>query len=101
MAAPVRTRLLFTGALLLALSPAAHSAATVPDWVRTAAAEHLPAYPTETKAVVLLHETIFTVHDDGKADVRVREAIKILRPQGRDYGDAGVSFNSDEKLNYL
>ncbi len=95
------TKLLATGALLLALSPAAHAAVTVPDWVRSAAAEHLPAYPAETKAVVLLHETIFTVHEDGKAEERVREVVKILRPQGRDYGEAGVSFNSDEKLNYL
>lgn len=82
-------------------APAAQAAATVPDWVRSAAAEHLPSYPAETKAVVLLHEIIFTVHEDGKAEERVREVIKILRPQGRFYGEAGVSYNSDEKLNYL
>jgi hypothetical protein len=101
MAVQVGIRLLAAGALLLALAPSAKGAATVPDWMRSAAAEHLPSYPAETKAVVLMHETIYTVHEDGKAEVRVREVMKILRPQGRDFGEAGVAFNSDEKLNYL
>jgi len=101
MVPPVGIKLLATATLLLALAPAAQGAATVPDWVRSAAAEPLPSYPSETKAVVLLHETVFTVHEDGKAEERVREVIKILRPQGRHYGEAGVSYNSDEKLNYL
>src|SRR5664279_376261 len=99
MVPSVGIRLLAVAGLLLAFAPDANAGATVPDWVRSAVAEHLPSYPAETKAVVLLHETVFTVHEDGKAEERVREVIKILRPQGREYGEAGVSFNSDEKLN--
>ena len=82
-------RLLATGALLLAFAPAAQCRSDrLGYW--SAATEHIPAYPAETKAVVLLHETIFTVQVDGKAEEHVREVIKILRPQGRPYGQAGV-----------
>ncbi len=74
---------------------------SVPDWVKQAAAETLPAYPADTRAVVLLDETTLTVEPDGKAVEHVRRVIKILRPQGRSYGEIGVPFNADSRVNYL
>lgn len=86
---------------LLALAPGAHAAVSAPDWVKTAAAQKLPAYPTETKAVVVLQETVYTVLPNGSAERHVRRVVKILRPQGRERGVAYVFFNRDEKLNYF
>lgn len=71
---------------------------SVPDWVRTAAAQKLPAYPANTNAVVLLDNTTYTVASDGTAVEHVRRVIKILRPQGRDEGLVFVSFDNDRKI---
>jgi len=74
---------------------------SVPDWVRDAAKEPLPIYPPNTDAVILLLEDTYTVNLDGKAVEHYREVIKILRPQGRDYGVVTVPFNKDSKVNYV
>ncbi len=70
----------------------------VPDWVKTAAAETLPEVPRSTKAIVLLDETTYTVASDGRAVKHVRRVVKILRPQGREYGDVAVWFDKDSKV---
>ena len=88
------------GAALGAL-PALAGGPTVPDWVRTAARQTLPSYPADTPAVVLLEETTLTVRPEGKSTVHVRRAVKILRQQGREYGDVAVWFNANSKVNYL
>jgi hypothetical protein len=85
--------------ILLALAPAAHAKSdAVPDWVRTAAAQAIPAYPPETKAVVLLEDTTYTVAPDGRAVQHVRRVVKILRPQGRDEATISVGFDNDTKI---
>jgi hypothetical protein len=71
---------------------------SVPDWVRTAAAQKFPAYPPETNAVVLLNDTTYTVAPDGTAVEHVRRVTKILRPQGRDEGLVYVAFDNDQKI---
>lgn len=71
---------------------------SVPDWVRTAAAQRLPIYPANTNAVILLDNTTYTVAPDGTATEHVRRVIKILRPQGRDEGLVFVSFDNDRKI---
>jgi hypothetical protein len=70
----------------------------VPDWVKTARAQTLPAFPGSPKAVVLLDERTYTVAPDGKATEHVRFVVKILRPQGRDYGYPAVWFDKDSKI---
>ena len=70
----------------------------VPEWVRTASAEHVPAYPADTRAAVLLDETTYTVAPDGSAIEHRRRAVKILRPQGRDDAIVFVPFDKDRKL---
>lgn len=71
---------------------------SVPDWVRSAAAQTVPTYSSETNAVVLLHETNYTVSADGQAVEHVRRVVKILRPAGRDEGIVYVHFDKDTKI---
>jgi Domain of Unknown Function with PDB structure (DUF3857)/Transglutaminase-like superfamily len=70
----------------------------VPDWVRTASQQKLPAYSPETNAVVLLEDTTYTVAPDGSAVEHLRRVVKILRPQGREEGIVEVPFNKDTKI---
>jgi hypothetical protein len=70
----------------------------VPDWVKTAAQAKLPEFHGNPKAVVLLEQTTYTVDAKGQAVEHVRRVVKILRPQGRDYGFPMVSYDKDSKV---
>jgi transglutaminase-like putative cysteine protease len=70
----------------------------VPDWVHDAVRQTLPAYPKSTKAVVLLDETTYTVDAKGQAIEHQRMVVKILRPQGREYGMPRVWYDKDSKV---
>jgi hypothetical protein len=70
----------------------------VPDWVKAAAQEKLPEFQGNPKAVVLLEQTTYTVDAKGQAVEHVRRVVKILRPQGRDYGYPYVSYDKDSKV---
>jgi Domain of Unknown Function with PDB structure (DUF3857)/Transglutaminase-like superfamily len=89
-------------ALVMGAAPAFAGAlfgpAPVPDWVKTAAQEKLPEFHGNPKAVVLLDETTYTVDEKGQATEHVRKVVKILRPQGRDYGYPAVSYDKDSKV---
>jgi len=84
--------------LLVAMGTPAYAADKVPDWVRAAAQLKLPEYPETTKAVILLKETTYTVGANGKAVEHVRSVVRILRPQGREYGIPSVWFDKDSKV---
>jgi hypothetical protein len=85
--------------LLLSLAPPAFAKNdTIPDWVRTAAAQPVPHYPAETNAVVLLDDVTYTVAPDGRAVEHHRHVVKILRPQGRDEATIHVGFDKDTKI---
>jgi transglutaminase-like putative cysteine protease len=95
----------FAAIILFALvwsSPRTHAADSAPDWLRAAAADTLPVYPKETVAVVLLDEQQMVVSADGQMETRIRRAYKILRPEAeKEYGYAGVSFDSQTKISYF
>jgi transglutaminase-like putative cysteine protease len=74
------------------------SPAPVPDWVKTAVQQKLPEFPGNPKAVVLLDETTYTVGADGRATTHVRYVVKILRPQGREFGYPVVWYDKDSKV---
>ncbi len=74
------------------------SSQAVPDWVKTVAQEKLPEFHGNPKAVVLLEETTYTVDEKGQATEHVRRVVKILRPQGRQYGYPFVSYDKDSKV---
>ncbi len=76
-------RICLRAVLFLALTattlPAAEDA---PSWVREAAAQTVPDYPSKVTSVVLLQEEIVTVDADGRRVMRERGAVKILQPDG-------------------
>jgi len=58
----------------------------------------LPAHDEKTDVVLLYSERIVTVQSADKIKITVREAYKILRPSGREYGTLAVSYNSHSKI---
>jgi len=76
--------------------------ASVPDWLRAVAHDPLPAYKADTDGVVLLHEEVTTVDNNGEIHTIYREAYKILRPNAREsLSRVMVWFDNETKLTYL
>jgi len=61
----------------------------------------LPAHDEKTDAVLVYAEKNVTVVSVDKVKTQVREAYRILRPTGREYGIVAVPFNSSEKVTSL
>lgn len=61
----------------------------------------LPAHDEKTDAVLLYSETDVTVVATDKVRTTVREAYKILRPNGRERGSVYVYFNPERKIKSL
>ncbi len=73
----------------------------IPDWGLEAAKGKTPAYAKDAAAVILFDEFVETVDAEGRATEREREAIRILKPQGRNDAYCHVSYDVDEKINYF
>jgi len=73
----------------------------VPGWGMEAYKTHVPDYAKDAAAVILFDEYVETVDESGHAVEREREAIRILKPQGRDDGECEVAYDVDEKVNYF
>jgi transglutaminase-like putative cysteine protease len=81
------------------VAPRALASNSAPDWLRAAAEDKLPSYPSDTKAVILLDEIQTTVQDKGEIYTRHRKAIRLLRPEAkREYGGIGVPFDKETKI---
>src|SRR3984893_10064047 len=76
-------------------------AGDAPQWMRAVASVPLPEHDEKTDAVLLYSEINVNVVSADKIKTQVRKAYKILRPGGRDYGRAIVSFNSHKKITGL
>src|SRR6266481_4203671 len=74
------------------------SAGDAPGWMHALVNAPLPAHDDKTDVVLLYSERIVTVQSADKVKTTVREAYKILRPGGREYGMVGASFNSHTKI---
>jgi len=74
--------------------------APVPDWGKEANKTHTPEYAKDSAAVILYDEYVETVDSSGRPVEREREAIRILKPQGRETS-CGVGYDVDEKVNYF
>lgn len=70
----------------------------MPDWVRQAAAQSIPAYPPDTDAVVLEDAETYTVTGPAEYVRQHRRVVKILRPSGIEEGRYGVHFRREEKI---
>lgn len=94
----------FLAALVLALSlatPGAWALGDAPSWMHTAANAPLPEHDEKTDAVLLYSERSVTVVSADKIKIQVREAYRILRPSGHDYGMVAVPSNQQSKVSSL
>ena len=72
----------------------------VPDWGMEAYKTKTPDYAKDAAAVILYDEYVETIDANGRAVEREREAIRILKPQGRG-NICGVSYDETERVNYF
>jgi hypothetical protein len=77
------------------------AAGDAPQWMHALAGVPLPSLDEKTDAVLLYSETNVTVLSTDKIKKHVREAYKILRPEGRDHGQVYVYFNKSRKITTL
>src|SRR5579864_5307891 len=68
----------------------------VPQWGLDAAKTKTPEYAKDSAAVILFDEYIESIDEQGRAVEREREAIRILKPQGRG-NTCEVSYDETEK----
>jgi hypothetical protein len=65
-----------------------------PEWMHALTSVPLPAHDEKTDAVLLYSEQNLTVLSADKFRTVVREAYKILRPEGRHYGVLVIPFDT-------
>src|SRR5689334_25237105 len=81
-----RVLLRLIATLCVIVWPSIGMAGDAPQWMHALVNAPLPAYDQKTDAVQLYSETNVTVVSADKIKIFVREAYKILRPGGREYG---------------
>jgi Domain of Unknown Function with PDB structure (DUF3857)/Transglutaminase-like superfamily len=86
---------------LLARTPQAAASGDAPPWMHALVGATVPSYDDKTDAVILFSETNVTVLSADKIRTHVREAYKILRPEGRSRGAIRVDFNPTRKITSL
>src|SRR5208282_2348960 len=74
------------------------AASDAPQWMHALVGVTLPSYDEKTDSVLLYSETNVTVLSEDKIRTHVREAYKILRPEGRGHGTVSVYFNPGRKI---
>ena len=91
-----RLQLAFPGLILCVLACVLPASAgnDAPQWMHALVNAPLPAHDEKTDAVLLFSDTNVTVLSSDKIRTHVREAYKILRPDGRRYGIAEVYYHS-------
>ena len=72
-----------------------------PQWMHALVGVTLPSYDEKTDAVLLYSDTNVSVLSVDKIRTHVREAYKILRPEGREHGTVYVHFNPRRKITNL
>jgi Domain of Unknown Function with PDB structure (DUF3857) len=76
-------------------------AGDAPAWMHALVNVSVPAHDERTDAVLLYSERNVNVQSADKVKVTVRQAVKILRPGGREYGFVVVPFDSRKKVTSL
>jgi hypothetical protein len=92
---------LLRAAFVSLVVPYAAAGGDAPPWMHAQANVSLPSYDDKTDAVLLYSETDVTVISSDKIRTTVREAYKILRPDGRRYGTVAVYLNPQRKIKSL
>jgi predicted transglutaminase-like cysteine proteinase len=88
-------------AAILLCVPRSMAGSDAPQWMHSLVNLPLPAYDDKTDAVLLYSETNVIVVSTDKIRMQVREAYKILRPEGRDHGTLFVHLNPQRKVKSL
>ncbi len=88
----------WTVVFLLACTCRAAASSDAPQWMHALVGVRLPSYDEKTDAVLLHSETNVTVVSTDKVRTHVREAYRILRPNGREHGTVWVHFNPQIKI---
>src|SRR2546429_10002950 len=86
---------------LVVNAPRAAASGDAPQWMHALVGVTLPSYDEKTDAVLLYSDTNVTVLSVDKIRTHVREAYKILRPEGREHGTVHVHFNPRRKITNL
>jgi len=98
----VRVCISLAACILVCLGGVSKAAAgDAPQWMHALVNVPLPSHDDKTDAVLLYSERSVTVQSAEKIRTTVREAYKILRPGGREYGTVIVSFNAHKKISGL
>ncbi|HUA13819.1 MAG TPA: DUF3857 and transglutaminase domain-containing protein [Verrucomicrobiae bacterium] len=97
-AASQRLLAVWLGVVLSVLVSLRAQAADAPQWMHAAAAAPLPDHDERTDAVLVYEQEDVVVQSADKIKTHVRLAYKILRPSGREYGFAVVSYRAGEKI---
>ena len=79
-------------------SAAAARAGDAPAWMHALVNVPLPEHDEKTDAVLMYSEKSVMVQSADKIRITIREAYKILRPGGREYGTLVVPYNSHQKI---
>ena len=91
----------FCAALALCAGATHASAGDAPAWMHAQVNAPLPPHDEKTDAILLYSETDVTVLSTDKIKTTIREAYKILRPNGREHGTVYVYFNPSRKIKSL
>src|SRR5579863_8667314 len=94
-----RALLGFAACILAYATPAA--AGDAPAWMHALVNAPLPTHDEKTDAVLLYSETNVDVVSADKIKTVVRQAYRILRPEGRNRGTVVVFLNSNKKVTSL
>jgi uncharacterized protein DUF3857/transglutaminase superfamily protein len=81
--------------------PRAAASGDAPQWMHALVGVPLPSYDEKTEAVLLYSQTNVTVVSADKIKTHVREAYKILRPEGREHGTVEIYFYPHSKITSL
>jgi hypothetical protein len=92
--------LVFLAVVIVAMGCPLGAAASsnAPQWMHALVSVPLPAHDEKTDAVLLYSEATVSVLPDHRIKTLMREAYKILRPTGRDYGNVVVPFHLHKKV---
>lgn len=85
-------------AALCAVAPVPALASDAPAWMHALTSVSLPAHDEKTDAILLYSEDVTTVESNGKIKTLRRRAYKILRPDGRGYGEVVTHFDPETRI---
>ncbi|HEY5026967.1 MAG TPA: DUF3857 domain-containing protein [Candidatus Angelobacter sp.] len=96
----INPRFLLLALTLLGFGSVA-SATDVPEWLRALSRQPAKSYADDVNAVILLDDQVTTVKENGEIVRHGRFAVRILRPEGREFAAFPVPYDSDSKVSYL